>query len=59
MPRNPSAVTTSLGTTQPTTRSDGKFRTVKITLNNNVEAKLDFRKGYFANKVLQQVHDGG
>ncbi len=29
---------------------DGKFRRVKITLNGNADAKLDYRQGYYANK---------
>ncbi len=29
---------------------DGKYRRVKITLNNNPDAKLDYRQGYFAGK---------
>ena len=29
---------------------DGKFRRVKITLNGELSAKLDFRQGYFAGK---------
>jgi VWFA-related protein len=31
---------------------DGKFRRVKITLNNGLAANLDFRQGYFAGKVF-------
>ena len=31
---------------------DGKFRRVKVSLNNGAEASLDFRQGYFANKVF-------
>ena len=31
---------------------DGKFRKVNITLNNGVQATLDFRQGYFAGKVF-------
>jgi len=31
---------------------DGKFRRVKITLINNADAKLDYRQGYYANKVF-------
>lgn len=30
---------------------NGKFRKVKITLNNNNEAALDYRQGYFAGKT--------
>jgi len=29
---------------------DGRFRKVKITLNGNAEAKLEYREGYYANK---------
>ena len=32
------------------TAQDGKFRRIKITLNNDIEAKLDYRQGYFAGK---------
>ena len=32
------------------TRSDGKFRRIKITLNESLSAKLDYRQGYFAGK---------
>jgi VWFA-related protein len=35
-------------TTNPTL--DGKFRRIKITLNNGSSASLDFRQGYFAGK---------
>ena len=31
---------------------DGKFRRVKITLNNGASASLNFRQGYFAGKVF-------
>jgi VWFA-related protein len=31
---------------------DGKYRRIKITLNDNVEAKLDYRQGYYAGKVF-------
>lgn len=31
---------------------DGKFRRVKITLNNSLAASLDFRQGYFSNKTF-------
>jgi VWFA-related protein len=34
------------------TTPDGKFRRVKISMNNNPEAKLDYRQGYYANKVF-------
>ena len=32
------------------TAQDGKFRRIKISLNTNVAAKLDYRQGYFAGK---------
>jgi VWFA-related protein len=31
---------------------DGKFRRVKVTLKNDVQATLDFRQGYYAGKVF-------
>jgi VWFA-related protein len=31
---------------------DGKFRRVKVTLNNGMQANLEFRQGYYANKVF-------
>jgi VWFA-related protein len=31
---------------------NGKFRRIKITLNNSLSASLDFRQGYFAGKVF-------
>jgi VWFA-related protein len=34
------------------TTPDGKFRRVKISVSNNPEAKLDYRQGYYANKVF-------
>ena len=49
-PRKPSAATTSSATTPPTTKPDGKFRKVKITLANNQSAALDYRQGYYAGK---------
>jgi hypothetical protein len=30
---------------------DGKFRRIKISLSDNAEAKLDYRRGYHAGKV--------
>jgi VWFA-related protein len=36
------------------TTPDGKFRRVKITLNHDAEAKLDYRQGYYANKVFRK-----
>ena len=34
------------------TAQDGKFRRIKITLNNGEAADLDYRQGYFASKVF-------
>jgi VWFA-related protein len=31
---------------------DGKFRRIKISLNNGVSANLDYRQGYFSGKVF-------
>ncbi|MFZ0819121.1 MAG: VWA domain-containing protein [Candidatus Acidiferrales bacterium] len=31
---------------------DGKFRRIKVTLNSDVAANLDYRQGYFAGKVF-------
>jgi len=33
---------------------DGKFRRVKVRVRSDLEAKLDFRPGYFAPKVFQK-----
>jgi VWFA-related protein len=33
---------------------DGKFRRVKITLNNGLNASIDFRQGYFAGKTFNK-----
>src|SRR5262249_22666711 len=34
------------------TAQDGKFRRIKITLNSDIAANLDYRQGYFAGKVF-------
>ena len=31
---------------------DGRFRRIKITVNSQLDAKLDFRQGYYAGKVF-------
>lgn len=36
------------------TNLDGKFRRIKITLNGNADAKLDYRQGYWAGKVFSK-----
>ncbi len=33
---------------------DGKFRRIKITLNNGLSANIDFRQGYFAGKTFNK-----
>jgi VWFA-related protein len=35
---------------------DGKFRKIRVTLNNNAEAKLDFRQGYYAGKEFSKFN---
>ena len=35
---------------------DGKFRRVKISLANNLEAKLDYRQGYYADKEFKRFN---
>ena len=39
-------------TTNPA--QDGRFRRVKIALNQNLEAKLDYRQGYYADKEFSK-----
>jgi VWFA-related protein len=41
-----------LGYYTTNTATDGKFRRIKITLNSDLEAKLDYRQGYYAGKVF-------
>ncbi|MGA2113864.1 MAG: VWA domain-containing protein [Bryobacteraceae bacterium] len=36
------------------TSLDGKFRRIKITLNNNVAATLSFRQGYYAGRTFNK-----
>jgi VWFA-related protein len=36
------------------TSLDGKFRRIKITLNNNIAATLNFRQGYYAGKTFNK-----
>lgn len=33
---------------------DGKYRRIKVQINNNLNAKLDYRTGYFASKEFKQ-----
>src|SRR5205085_4042132 len=39
-----------LGYYTTNTNQDGKFRRIKISLNSDLSAKLDYRQGYFAGK---------
>ncbi len=36
------------------TAKNGHFRRVKITLNQNLDAKLDYRQGYYADKEFSR-----
>ena len=42
-----------------TTNADpnGKFRRIRISLNGNQEAKLDYRQGYYAEKAFSKFND--
>jgi len=39
------------------TDANGKFRRIKIALTGNQEAKLEYRQGYFADKVFSKFND--
>jgi VWFA-related protein len=43
-----------LGYYTSNTALDGKFRRIKVTVNNNLIAKLDYRTGYFASKEFKK-----
>jgi VWFA-related protein len=43
-----------LGYYSSNAKLDGKFRRIKVKLNNNATAKLDFRSGYFAGKEFKK-----
>ncbi len=43
-----------LGYYTTNTPQDGKFRRIKISLNGNVAANLDYRQGYFAGKQFSK-----
>jgi len=43
-----------LGYYSTNTALDGKFRRIKVQLNNKLAAKLDYRSGYFASKQFKQ-----
>ncbi len=46
-----------LGYYTTNTDPNGKFRRIKISLSGNQEAKLDYRQGYFAEKVFTKFND--
>lgn len=39
------------------TDQNGKFRRIRVSLKQNAEAKLDYRQGYYANKVFSKFND--
>ena len=43
-----------LGYYSTNTALDGKYRRIKVRLKTNLEAKLDYRNGYYAGKVFQK-----
>ena len=46
-----------LGYYTTNTDPNGKFRRIRISLANNQEAKLDYRQGYYADKVFGKFND--
>ncbi len=46
-----------LGYYTTNTDPNGKFRRIRISLNDNQEAKLDYRQGYYAEKVFSKFND--
>jgi VWFA-related protein len=46
-----------LGYYTTNTEPNGKFRRIRISLQNNQEAKLDYRQGYYANKEFNKFND--
>ncbi len=49
--------TTFWATTRRTRDPNGKFRRIRISLASNQEAKLDYRQGYYADKVFSKFND--
>lgn len=43
-----------LGYYSTNTAMDGKYRRIKVQINNNLNARLDYRTGYFASKEFKQ-----
>ena len=46
-----------LGYYTTNTDANGKFRRIRISLNGNQDAKLEYRQGYFADKVFSKFND--
>ncbi len=46
-----------LGYYTTNTDPNGKFRRIRISLNGNQEAKLDYRQGYYADKAFTKFND--
>jgi len=44
-----------LGYYTTNTAQDGKFRRIKITLNSESDAKLEYRVGYYAGKTFNKL----
>ena len=47
-----------LGYYSSNTALDGKYRRIKVQVNRNLSAKLDYRSGYFAGKDFRQFTSG-
>jgi len=45
-----------LGYYSPNTAMDGKYRRIKVQINKSLNAKLDYRTGYFASKEFKQFN---
>jgi VWFA-related protein len=45
-----------LGYYSPNTALDGKYRRIKVQINGNLSAKLDYRTGYFASKEFKKFN---
>jgi VWFA-related protein len=45
-----------LGYYSPNLAQDGKYRRIKVQINKNLNAKLDYRTGYFASKTFKQFN---
>ena len=47
-----------LGYYSSNTATDGRYRRIKVQVNKNLSAKLDYRTGYFASKEFKQFTSG-